>query len=42
VDLEVDLLPGVDSTRLVGVGCAEVGHGLSEVVWDLPCVHDTA
>ena len=41
-DLEVDLLPGVNSTRLVGVGGAEVDHGLSEVVWNLRCMRETA
>ena len=31
-DLEVDLLPGVNSARLVGVWCAEIGHRLAEVI----------
>jgi hypothetical protein len=41
-DLEVDLLPGVNSARLVGVWCAEIGHRLAEVIGHLKCVKKRA
>jgi hypothetical protein len=41
-DLEVNLLPGVNSARLVGVWCAEISHRFAEVIGHLKCVKKRA